>query len=95
LDEIGNAEFGDGADRATEGGADQDAAELFGFLLGHEFHLECCGTLSHGKTEPQAFNLPVADNSEAMARWFESKRRRRLFAPPLLTPRPDADIVRR
>jgi hypothetical protein len=28
LDEIGDAELGDGADRAAEGGADQNAAEL-------------------------------------------------------------------
>ena len=57
LDEIGNAELGDGVDRATEGGAGQHAAELFGFLLGHEFHLECCRTLSRPKTEPQEFNF--------------------------------------
>jgi len=36
LDEIGNAELGDGADRAAERGADQKAAEMLGFLLGHE-----------------------------------------------------------
>jgi hypothetical protein len=34
LNEIGNAQLGDGADRAAEGGADEDARELFGFLLG-------------------------------------------------------------
>jgi len=34
LDEIGDAELGDGADRAAQGGADQDATELFGFSLG-------------------------------------------------------------
>jgi hypothetical protein len=53
LDEVGDAEFGDRADRAAEGGAVQDASELFRFLLGHDFHLECCGTLSRVKTEPQ------------------------------------------
>ena len=53
LDEIGNAEFGDCADRAAEGSAVQNASELFRFLLGHDFHLEYCGTLSRAKTEPQ------------------------------------------
>jgi hypothetical protein len=55
LNEIGNAELGDAADRAAERSTVQDAAELFGFLLGHNFHLECCGTLSQAKTESQAF----------------------------------------
>jgi hypothetical protein len=45
LDEVDNAEFGDRADRAAEGGSVQNAIELFRFLLGHDFHLECCGTL--------------------------------------------------
>ena len=40
LDEIGNAELGDCADCAAEGGADQDAGEVFGFLLGHDFQQE-------------------------------------------------------
>jgi hypothetical protein len=61
LDEIGNAELGDCADRAAEG-ADHDAVEMFGFLLGHDFHLECCRTLSHAKTEPQEFDFRLADN---------------------------------
>src|SRR5450631_2530488 len=38
LDEIGNAELGDCADRAAEGSAVHDAGKVFGFLLGHEFH---------------------------------------------------------
>jgi hypothetical protein len=46
LHEIGNAKLGDGTDCASEGGSVQDAIELFRFLLGHDFHLECCGTLS-------------------------------------------------
>jgi hypothetical protein len=62
LDEIGNAELGDCADRAAEGGAGHDAAEMFGFLLGHDFHLEYCRTLSHAKTEPQEFDFRVAGN---------------------------------
>lgn len=53
LDEVGNAEFGDRADRAAEGGPVEDAIELFSFSLGHDFHLECCGTLSRAKAEPQ------------------------------------------
>jgi hypothetical protein len=53
LDEVGNAEFGDCADRAAKGSAVEDAIELFRFLLGHDFHLECCRTLSRAKTEPQ------------------------------------------
>src|ERR1700723_360070 len=35
LDQIGNAELGDATDRAAEGGADQHAIELLGFLLSH------------------------------------------------------------
>ena len=35
LDKIGNTELGDGADRTAEGGADQNAGEVFGFLLAH------------------------------------------------------------
>ena len=66
LDQIGNAEFGDGADRAAEGGAGQDAAELFGFSLGHDFQLECRRTLAHSKTEPQEFNFRVADGPEVL-----------------------------
>ena len=64
LDEIGNAELGDGADRAAEGSAGQDAAELLGFLLGQDCHLECCRTLSQSrsKTEPQEFNFHKADD---------------------------------
>lgn len=53
FDEVGNAEFGDCADGAAEGCAVQDASELFRFLLGHDFHLECCGTLSRAAAEPQ------------------------------------------
>lgn len=34
---------------------------MFGFLLGHDFQLECRRTLSHAKTEPQEFNFRVAD----------------------------------
>jgi hypothetical protein len=33
---------------------------MFGFLLGHDFHLECCRTLARAKTEPQQFNFRVA-----------------------------------
>lgn len=57
LDEVGNAEFGDRADRAAEGGAVEDAIELFSFLLGHDFHLQCCGTLSRAKAESQEFSF--------------------------------------
>jgi hypothetical protein len=53
LDEIGDAEFGDCADSAAEGGAVENASELFSFLLGHDFHQVCCRTLSRAKTEPQ------------------------------------------
>ena len=55
LDEVGNAEFSDGADRAAKGCAVQDAGELFRFLLCHDFHLEYCGTLSRTYTERQEF----------------------------------------
>jgi hypothetical protein len=61
LNEIGNAELGDCANRAAEGGTRHDAVEMFGFLLGHDFHLEYARTLSHAKTEPQEFNFRVAD----------------------------------
>ena len=53
LDEVGNAKFGDCADRAAKGRAVEDAIELFRFLLGHDFHLDCCGTLSRAETESQ------------------------------------------
>ena len=36
LDKIGNAELGDGADRAAEGGAGQNPCKLLVFLLRHE-----------------------------------------------------------
>ena len=35
MDKIGNTEFGDGAERTAEGGADQDSGEVFRFTLGH------------------------------------------------------------
>jgi hypothetical protein len=49
LDEVGDAELGDCADGAAEGGSVENAIELFGFLLGHDFHLKCCGTLSRAE----------------------------------------------
>lgn len=61
LHEIGNAQLGDCADRAAEGGTGHDAAEMFGFLFGHDFHLENCRTLSHAKVEPQEFNFRGAE----------------------------------
>jgi hypothetical protein len=61
FDEIGNAELAAAADRAAEGGADQDTAEMFGFLLGHNFHLENCRTLLHAETGPQEFNLGLGN----------------------------------
>jgi hypothetical protein len=60
LDEIGNAELGDRADRATEGGADQNAAELFGFLLSHDFKRELLPDAITPNTEPQEFNFRLA-----------------------------------
>jgi len=39
-------------------------SSMFGFLLGHDFHLEYRGTLSRSKTEPQEFNFRVADHPE-------------------------------
>jgi hypothetical protein len=53
LDEVGNAEFGNRAHRAAERGAGQNAAEMFGFLLGHDFLLEYFVTLSRAETKPQ------------------------------------------
>ena len=53
LDEVSNAKFRDCADRAAEGCAVEDASELFRFLLGHGFHLKCCGTLSCAKADSQ------------------------------------------
>jgi hypothetical protein len=52
LMEIGNAELGDSANRAAEGATRHDAVEMFGSLLGHDFHLECARTPSQAKTEP-------------------------------------------
>jgi hypothetical protein len=57
LDEVGNAELGDCADCATDGGSVKDAIELFCFLLGHDFHLECCGTLSRAKAASQGLSF--------------------------------------
>lgn len=37
LHEIGDAELGDCADGAAEGGADDNTAEVFGFLLPRDF----------------------------------------------------------
>ena len=74
LDEIGNAELGDCADRAAEGGAGHDAGEMFGFLLGHDFRLGYAGTLSHAKIRPQEFNFRIADHPLGttfdLLRWF-------------------------
>ena len=39
-------------------------SSMFGFLLGHDFQLECRRTLSHAKTEPQEFNFRVAIRRE-------------------------------
>jgi hypothetical protein len=64
LDEVGNAEFGDCANRAAEGGAVENASELFRFLLGHDFHLECCRTLSRGKAESQEFSCREKKTSQ-------------------------------
>jgi hypothetical protein len=62
LMEIGNAELGDSANRAAEGATRHDAVEMFGSLLGHDFHLEYARTPSQAKTEPQEFNFRVPDN---------------------------------
>ncbi len=61
LNKIGNAELGNSANRPAEGGTRHDAVEMFGFLLGHDFHLEYARTLSQAKTELQEFNCRVAD----------------------------------
>src|SRR5207237_8255546 len=71
LNEIGNAELGDGADGAAERGADHKTTEMFGFLLSHEVACESCGTLSHRKTQSQELNFRVADRpSSAIRRGF-------------------------
>jgi hypothetical protein len=46
----------------------------FGFLLGHDFQLECRRTLSHAKTEPQEFNFRVADDPPTD--WSDGQTRR-------------------
>ncbi len=38
LNKIGNAELGNSANCPAEGGTRHDAVEMFGFLLGHDFH---------------------------------------------------------
>jgi hypothetical protein len=43
-------------------------SSMFGFLLGHDFQLECRRTLSHAKTEPQELNFRVADHSPGNAK---------------------------
>jgi hypothetical protein len=65
LDEIGNAELGDCADRAAEGGAGQDAGEIFGFLLGQKSASNTAGgyhTLKHNRKSLSR----VADHSDTI-----------------------------